>query len=197
MAVLAAVTRIACAPLTANETATNTAANSREARALVTSPLAEPGGRDLGLTRRFGAEGHRGEDWTTSSTLGAAVLAIAAGDVVFAGSGDRDGFTGWGNVVIVRHHIPRTWLLADEVIESLYGHLEEVRVRAGDRVESGHVVGTVGTGGGRYAPHLHFEIRERLGLGIQAGSGPLAGWLDPSEWLREHGVRIAVASARP
>lgn len=197
MAVLAAVTRTACTPLTANETATNAAPILREAPALVTAPLAEPGAHDVGLTRQFGMEGHRGEDWTTSGTLGAAVVAIAAGDVVFAGSGDRDGFTGWGNVVIVRHHIPRTWWLPDEAIESLYGHLEDVRVRAGERVARGRVVGTVGTGGGRYAPHLHFEIRERLGLGIQAGSGPLDGWLDPSEWLREHGVRIAVTSAMP
>ncbi len=196
LAALAAVTRIACTPLVANEMATSTAPVPGDGSMQVTPPLAERNARELGVTRRFGVDDHRGEDWTTSGALGAAVVVIAAGEVVFAGNGDRDGFTGWGNVVIVRHHLPRAWLLPDEAIESLYGHLEDVRVRAGERVERGRVVGTVGTGGGRYAPHLHFEIRERLGLGIQAGSGPLDGWLDPSEWLRERGAALVVVTHR-
>lgn len=185
-----AVTLAACAPLAANETATRASDTPRFPHPRVTAPIAGGDAAGLAITRPFGVDGHRGEDWTARGALGAEVVAIAAGEVVFAGNGDRDGFTGWGNVVIVRHRVARTLPLLDEEIESLYGHLEEVRVRARDRVETGRVLGTVGTGGGRYAPHLHFEIRERLKLGIQAGSGPLDGWLDPSDWLRDHGATL-------
>ncbi len=147
---------------------------------------------ELRVSRAFGVAGHRGEDWSdfgaNGRALGAPVHSVAAGVVVFAGSGDRDGYTGWGNVVIMRHRIPRGAARPDQEVESLYGHLESVTVRPGQKVCASQVVGTIGTGGGRYAAHLHFEIRERLGLGVQAGSGALDGWVDPSEWLASHGV---------
>ncbi len=163
------------------------------------------------VTHGFGFADHRGEDWAPApiaalaasapgavpptSSLGAPVVAAADGEVLFAGNGDRDGFRGWGNVVIVRHRLARGFLLPDEDVETLYGHLEEVRVTPGVQVRAGQPIGTVGTGGGRYAPHLHFEVRDRLGLGIQAGSGPLDGWLAPSDWLAEHGAISPVTSA--
>lgn len=166
------------------------------------------------VTHGFGFADHRGEDWVPApvraaasgrspvpaatvpptSSLGTPVVAVADGEVLFAGNGDRDGFRGWGNVVIVRHRLARGFPLPDEDVETLYGHLEEVRVSPGDRVRAGQPIGTVGTGGGRYAPHLHFEVRDRLGLGIQAGSGPLDGWLAPSEWLAGHGAATAAAA---
>lgn len=166
------------------------------------------------VTQEFGFDDHRGEDWAPSPerasapagapprrvpptlALGAPVVAVAGGEVVFAGNADRDGFRGWGNVVIVRHRLARGFPLPDEEVETLYGHLEEVRVSPGARVRAGQAVGTVGTGGGRYAPHLHLEVRERLGLGIQSGSGPLDGWLAPSEWLAGHGA-LTPAPAGP
>jgi murein DD-endopeptidase MepM/ murein hydrolase activator NlpD len=43
--------------------------------------------------------------------------------------------------------------------ETLYGHLSETRVRQGDRVPLGAVIGLSGNTGHSTAPHLHFEVR--------------------------------------
>lgn len=39
-----------------------------------------------------------------------------------------------------------------------YAHLEEVFVRAGQRIEKGFTLGTVGSSGGSVAPHVHYEV---------------------------------------
>lgn len=200
------VTLASCAPW--NQPAAETAQLANGGAHLASSDgVVAPFGsrRPYVVTQGFGFAEHRGEDWAPApitaaaapgavpptSSLGAPVVAIADGEVLFAGNGDRDGFRGWGNVVIVRHRLARGFPLPDEEVETLYGHLEEIHVPPGARVRAGQPIGTVGTGGGRYAPHLHFEVRERLGMGIQSGRGPLQGWLAPSEWLAEHSALTA------
>lgn len=49
--------------------------------------------------------------------------------------------------------------------ETLYGHLSETRVRQGDRVPLGAVIGLSGNTGRSTAPHLHFELR-RAGAAV-------------------------------
>jgi hypothetical protein len=44
-------------------------------------------------------------------------------------------------------------------VETLYAHLSEVDVEAGDIVETGQQVGLVGEEGNSTGPHLHFEVR--------------------------------------
>lgn len=39
-----------------------------------------------------------------------------------------------------------------------YFHLHEIRVKAGDAVSQGHIVGTVGDTGRSTAPHLHWSV---------------------------------------
>ncbi len=39
-----------------------------------------------------------------------------------------------------------------------YAHLEDLKVRQGQWVEKGVVIGTIGNSGGSIAPHLHYEI---------------------------------------
>jgi murein DD-endopeptidase MepM/ murein hydrolase activator NlpD len=44
--------------------------------------------------------------------------------------------------------------------ETRYGHLSETRVRQGDRIPLGTVIGLSGNTGRSTAPHLHFEMRK-------------------------------------
>lgn len=59
-------------------------------------------------------------------------------------------YAGFGNVVIVRHY---------NGLETLYAHLSRLKVKAGDVVESGVLVGLGGQTGNARGTHLHFEMR--------------------------------------
>jgi murein DD-endopeptidase MepM/ murein hydrolase activator NlpD len=73
------------------------------------------------------------------------VRSVASGTVVYA-----DSYAGYGNLVTVVHDHSRT---------SLYGHLEEVLVNPGEKIEAGHLIGRLGSTGRSTGPHLHFEWR--------------------------------------
>lgn len=88
------------------------------------------------------AEFHQGVD--IAAAHGAPVHAPAPGAVVFAG---RDGT--YGLTVKVQH---------GEEIQTRYGHLSQVSVRPGDRVERGHVLGRAGSTGRSTGAHLHYEV---------------------------------------
>ncbi|MEM6753443.1 MAG: M23 family metallopeptidase [Cyanobacteria bacterium P01_C01_bin.38] len=104
---------------------------------------------------------HSGID--LSAQPGTSVQAIGEGEVVLA---QEQG--SYGNLVIINHPLG---------MQSRYAHLEDIKVSAGEKVNKGDLVGTVGTTGTPTLkkPHLHFEIRN---------SSPL-GWVakDPQEFL--------------
>jgi murein DD-endopeptidase MepM/ murein hydrolase activator NlpD len=56
----------------------------------------------------------------------------------------------YGNVVVIRHN---------NGLETLYAHLSQRKVKPGDHVEAGDIVGLGGNTGRSYGAHLHFEIR--------------------------------------
>jgi len=72
------------------------------------------------------------------------VRAAKAGKVILSRSYQDFGYT-----VIVRH---------ERGIETLYGHLAELRVREGQEVDINTVIGMVGNTGSSTGKHLHFEI---------------------------------------
>lgn len=57
---------------------------------------------------------------------------------------------GFGNVVIVRHY---------NGLETVYAHLSKIKVKAGEVITSGTVVGLGGMTGHATGTHLHFEVR--------------------------------------
>ncbi|HET9950031.1 MAG TPA: M23 family metallopeptidase [Longimicrobiales bacterium] len=98
---------------------------------------------DFGLRMRgLRPEIHRGVDLDVPP--GTQVHAMADARVRFAGT-----MSGFGNVV---------WLDHGGSILTVYAHLSEIRVREGDYVRRGEVVGLSGATGNVTAPHLHFEV---------------------------------------
>jgi murein DD-endopeptidase MepM/ murein hydrolase activator NlpD len=98
---------------------------------------------------------HTGVDYGVCANL--FIYAPAAGMVVYTGS-----LTVRGNATIIDHG----W-----GVYSGFWHQKEIRVKVGDRVEPGQIIGLVGGTGRVNGPHLHWEIWVN---GNQA---------DPLDWL--------------
>lgn len=94
---------------------------------------------------------HAGIDM--AAPTGTPVYAAADGRVNFASRYSVRQSVGWwryGNLVTIKH--------GDRFI-TLYGHLDEIKVKAGTQVKQGDVIGTVGSTGWSTNPHLHYEVR--------------------------------------
>ncbi len=135
--------------------------------------------------QRFTENHHLGDDLNgiggENSDLGDPIYAVADGRVLLA----RDGGPGWGNVIIVLHAIKENG--ARRYLQSYYGHCDTMRVEPGNDVHRGQQIATVGTGGGRYFAHLHFEMREFITPFIGPGYRERTnGWLNPTEFIAKH-----------
>jgi len=91
---------------------------------------------------------------------GAEVLAAGPGTVVWAGIGLFSGSQydlqdPYGLAVAIRHDFG----YKDQPLYTVYAHMEEVDVVVGQWVNTGDVVGNVGSTGHTTGPHLHFEVR--------------------------------------
>ena len=133
----------------------------------------------------FTANNHLGDDLNgiggEDSDLGDPVFAVADGRVLVA----RDGGSGWGNVIILLHAYRQD--AARKYVQSYYGHVQTMLVAPGEEVHRGQQIATVGTGGGRYLAHLHFEMREFITPYIGAGyRKDTRGWLNPTTFIEAH-----------
>lgn len=88
---------------------------------------------------------HTGIDF--SARTGTPVYATADGVVAYPnGAG-----TGYGVFIVIDHGYG---------FETLYAHLSKKKVKAGQRVKRGDIIGNVGSTGLSQAPHLHYEVRK-------------------------------------
>ncbi|HEX6350523.1 MAG TPA: M23 family metallopeptidase [Candidatus Dormibacteraeota bacterium] len=91
---------------------------------------------------------HMGVD--LAAPEGTPVLAPADGVVVLTGAeGSLGRYFGYGNHIVIAH---------GGQLETIYGHLDQVNVQAGDWVGRGQVIGLEGSTGYSTGPHLHFEV---------------------------------------
>ena len=106
--------------------------------------------------------------WTYNdgSAHNAIDLRAAVGTPVYAaedGTVDQrqvwDGYTttgmqSYGNMVRIRHAAYNGGIL-----QTLYAHLKEIKVKYGQTVKEGELIGYSGNTGNSTGPHLHFEVR--------------------------------------
>ena len=124
----------------------------KEGPAEFTLPLGKPAsplpeGKDFGVKQIFNgkpaAQPHTGADYLVPADM--PVLSAADGTVVVA----EDQFFP-GNAVYIDH--------GDGLI-TMYFHLSEIKVKAGQKVEKGSTIGISGTTGRSTGPHLFFGVR--------------------------------------
>lgn len=99
------------------------------------------------LTSNFGMRWgvlHAGVDWGVP--IGTPVKASCTGTVIQAGW-----MNGYGNCITIAH---------DNGMTTRYGHLNEVKVKVGQKAKQGKVIAFSGNTGMSTGPHLHFEIRK-------------------------------------
>lgn len=87
---------------------------------------------------------HRGTDFV-GSALNEDIIAPSPGKVIFTGK-----FYDYGNLVILDHGFD---------IKTRYAHLDKIKVKKGDFIEKGQIIGTQGNTGRSSGHHLHYEIR--------------------------------------
>jgi septal ring factor EnvC (AmiA/AmiB activator) len=103
-------------------------------------------------------DGHQSQGLLIAGSAGAQVHAVRAGRVAYA-----DWLKGYGLLLILDHG--GGWM-------SLYAFNDALLKNAGDEVQAGEAIATVGSSGGQGRPALYFELRK---------DGQPA---DPAAWLR-------------
>lgn len=86
---------------------------------------------------------HRGLDFTAPQ--GTPIYATGDGTVKEAGYSDG----GYGNHVVINHGYG---------YQTLYGHMVKLKVRLGQKVDRGEIIGWVGSTGKSTGPHCHYEV---------------------------------------
>ncbi|WIE75605.1 M23 family metallopeptidase [Curtobacterium sp. MCSS17_007] len=104
---------------------------------------------------------HQGLDFNPG--MGAPIGAVAAGKVRVSGT-----YFSYGTTVIIDH------VIEGRRVSTLYGHMipGSSPLRAGDTVEAGQFIGSVGSSGVSTGAHLHLEV-------LMDGVTPI----DPEAWL--------------
>jgi hypothetical protein len=107
--------------------------------------------------KTFRGDGKKNQDYLA---WGQEILAVADGTVITAIDGVPENAPGamnpyfaLGNAVIIKH---------DERLYSAYAHLQpgKLRVKAGDLVKRGAVLGLCGNSGNTSETHLHFQLQD-------------------------------------
>jgi len=88
---------------------------------------------------------HEGIDFT--APLGTDIYATGDGEVTSV----EFSRSGYGNCIIINHGFG---------YQTVYAHLSKMKVKKGEKVKRGQVIGFVGNTGKSTSPHLHYEVRK-------------------------------------
>ena len=131
---------------------------------------------------------HRGIDFGVS--IGTPMLATASGTVRdFENMDAYPGCVSYGKWILIDH---------DNGLSTLYAHLSLIKVKRGQRVNTGDLVGYSGNSGYSTGPHLHFSVFD--GSAVKVGPytwsrgckkvkiayAPLDAYLDPMDYFPEY-----------
>lgn len=132
---------------------------------------------------------HTGADlnWgQPTEDLGMPVYACASGVVVSASR-----LKVWGNVVIVRHD--PLYSPTGRVLYSRYGHVQNILVKAGQRVKRGEQIAEIGNAFGTVVPHLHFDLSPTTKLETNPADWPgkdadklFSHYIDPLAFIQSN-----------
>ncbi len=99
------------------------------------------------VSSKFGKRwGKKHEGIDIPARMGASIVSIADGVVVYSGKGLR----GYGNLTVISHF---------NGLYSVYGHAKKNLTSKGQKISRGEVIALVGKTGRATGPHLHFELR--------------------------------------
>ncbi len=118
------------------------------------------------VTSSFGARWgthHNGVD--IANRIGTPVRAVTDGVVIEAGPA-----SGYGLWIRVRQ---------DDGTTGIFGHVDQILVRTGQKLRAGQQIGTMGNRGNSTGPHLHYEV-------WNTDRTPI----NPVAWLNKRGVRL-------
>ncbi|WP_368503299.1 murein hydrolase activator EnvC [Alkalihalophilus sp. As8PL] len=115
----------------------------------------------------FGGRMHHGIDIGKNGRTGdVPIVAVADGQVVQSYYSSS-----YGNTVLISH------MVNGKQITTLYAHLENREVSAGQSVSKGQRLGMMGNTGRSFGPHLHFEVHEGGWNGAKSNS------VDPMKYI--------------
>lgn len=115
--------------------------------------------------KKFVEKGENNTDWYG---FGTDVLAVADGEITAIETNKKDDKTFdipslkenplnlYGNYIVLKH---------GEHLYSMYGHLKNqstTGIKIGDKIKKGQKIGSIGTSGSSFFPHLHFEVRNSI-----------------------------------
>lgn len=91
---------------------------------------------------------HKGVD--ICAPKGTPIRGAGDGTVIAVGH-NRPPYSGYGHCVEIDH---------GNGVRTLYGHMNDVKVKPGQQIQQGQNIGSVGNSGDAGVPHCHFEVRK-------------------------------------
>lgn len=113
----------------------------------------------------MGTKAHKGLDLLVQNRSDLSIRSMTNGTVVHAGYSNS-----YGNMVQIED---------ENGMYHLYAHMKSLKVKEGDKVQIGTVIGIEGTTGRSTGNHLHYEV----GTGFNKG-GSLTGRVHPAEYMQ-------------